>query len=74
MKISEIRECLENNIPLIWNDPEIIIGNDYTITYISEEDLEDSYEDSNDNVLLIFYNNGVSEAEVYNSEISKKLI
>jgi hypothetical protein len=68
MKISEIRECLENNIPLIWNDPEIIKGNDYTITYISEKDLD--YSD--DNILLILYNNGSSEAEVYNSEISKK--
>lgn len=44
---------------LIWNDPEPIEGNDYTVTkaIMGEE------------ISTIYYNGGLSEAEVYNDEL-----
>ena len=45
---------------LIWNDPDYIEGNDYRIT---------SMEVINDEMALIQYNQGQSEAEVFLCEI-----
>ena len=45
---------------LIWNDPDYIEGNDYRIV---------SMEVINDETALIKYNQGLSEAEVFLSEI-----
>ena len=45
---------------LIWNDPDYIEGNDYRIV---------SVEVINDEIALIKYNQGQSEAEVFLHEI-----
>lgn len=45
---------------LYWNDPDPIKGNDYkiqTLTYVTED------------IYLITYNNGHSQAEVYGHEL-----
>jgi antitoxin component of RelBE/YafQ-DinJ toxin-antitoxin module len=70
MNLKEIAKAQEGKIPMKWNDPNPIEGNDYTITYI--EDLtkrkELSEEELEDYPVLIQYGGG-SEAEVYLSEI-----
>ena len=48
---------------LVWNDPDPIEGVDYTIT---------SFQSINDEMALIEYNQGLSEAEVFISEIITK--
>jgi len=64
----ELEQAIKNNITLVWNDPDFIEENDYTITFvedlsdIDEEDLDDNYP------ILIHYGEG-SEAEVYLHEI-----
>jgi len=50
---------------LYWNDPDPIKGNDYKVTTIEVIDGETSF---------ITYNNGHSEAEVYNSELNVRNI
>ena len=74
MKLSEIRYAIKNDIPMIWNDPEPIEGNDYIINDIidvpSPEECDDL--DGHDWILTIKYNKGISEAEVYPYEISLK--
>ena len=45
---------------LIWNDPDPIEGIDYTIV---------SFQQINDEIALIQYNQGQSEAEVFLHEI-----
>ena len=62
--INDLKKAIENKASLIWNDPDPIPGNDYTITYV-EPLTEDIDEDS---PILIQYGNG-SEAEVYLHEI-----
>lgn len=62
--IEELNRAWVNNLILVWNDPDPIKGNDYTISYI--EDLNDLDEDS---PILIQYNNGGSEAQVFLHEI-----
>ena len=57
----------EYDIPLIWNDPDPIEGNDYTISYI--EDLIYLYDEDFSTPILIQYNNGLSEAQVFLHEI-----
>lgn len=61
---------------LIWNDPEPIEGNDYTINTVngmklnSYKEVYDSIADlDEDSILLITYNDGMSEAEVIPQEI-----
>jgi hypothetical protein len=34
--INELINAWKNNVPLVWNDPDPIESNDYTITYIEE--------------------------------------
>jgi hypothetical protein len=65
--LNELKKAIENKIPLVWNDPDPISGNDYTITYIEPltEDLDDY------SPILIQYGEG-SEAEVYLHEILVK--
>jgi hypothetical protein len=62
--IEELKRAWVNNLILVWDDPDPIKGNDYTISYI--EDLSDLEEDS---PILIQYNNGGSEAQVFLHEI-----
>lgn len=52
---------LKNGATLVWNDPDPIEGNDYTIVSIKE---------LNDEIALIQYNQGLSEAEVFLHEIN----
>lgn len=58
---------MKAGIPLIWNDPDPIEGNDYTITSVREMiDGEDDF-----SPILIQYGDN-SEAEVFLHEISLK--
>jgi hypothetical protein len=63
--IIDLITAIQYQIPLIWNDPDPINGNDYTISYIegitSDIDKLDP--------ILIQYNNGASEAQVFLHEI-----
>ncbi len=59
--LSQLNEELQNGVTLIWNDPDQIDGNDYTIVSMKE---------INDEIALIQYNQGLSEAEVFIHEIS----
>ena len=43
----ELKHAVNNNIPLVWNDPYAIEGNDYTITFIEPLDEIDDHEDPN---------------------------
>lgn len=61
--ISELHNAWLNKTFLIWNDPDPIEGNDYTISYL---------EVFNENNILIKYNNGNSEAQVFLHEINYK--
>jgi hypothetical protein len=60
----ELNNALLSNKVLIWNDPDPIEENDYTISSI--EDLEGLDEDS---PIFIQYNQGGSEAQVFLHEI-----
>ncbi len=63
--IQELKEAISNNVELVWNDPDPIKGNDYTISHI--EQIDDDFEE--DTPILIQYNNGGSEAQVFLHEI-----
>jgi hypothetical protein len=66
--LTELKEAVASGKKLVWNDPDPIEGNDYTISFI--EDLSDIEEDDADYVpILIQYNEGGSEAQVYLHEI-----
>jgi hypothetical protein len=52
---------LKNGATLVWNDPDPIEDNDYKIVSIKE---------LNDEIALIQYNQGLSEAEVFLHEIN----
>ena len=73
MKLSKIREALNSKTPLVWNDPDPIEGNDYTINLIADMPSKEECNDleGEDWILTIQYGGG-SEAEVYPSEISLK--
>ena len=65
MRTKQIKQALKDNKVLIWNDPDPIKGNDYIISFIEEinEDI-DRYDP-----ILIQYNKGLSEAQVFLHEI-----
>jgi hypothetical protein len=64
MTYKEVMAAMKVGIPLVWNDPDPIKGNDYTITSIREMiDGEDDF-----SPILIQYGEG-SEAEVFLHEI-----
>lgn len=66
MNLKQLIECIDNNVPLIWNDPDPIPGNDYSISYIENINIEDF---DNHTPILIQYNEGNSEAQVFLHEI-----
>ena len=70
--LSELKQAVAENKQLVWNDPDPIDGNDYTINFIEDidEDIED--EDMVDYPILIQYNDFGSEAQVYLHEIILK--
>lgn len=64
--IEELKNALKNNVILVWNDPDPIEGNDYTINYVENiEEFESSWP------ILIQYGGG-SEALVFLHEILVK--
>jgi hypothetical protein len=65
MNIQELITAIENKVSLVWNDPDPIEGNDYKISFI-EEITEDFDEHT---PILIQYNKGGSEAQVFLHEI-----
>jgi hypothetical protein len=70
--LADLKQALSENKQLVWNDPDPIKGNDYTINFIEDidEDVED--EDMVDYPILIQYNDFGSEAQVYLHEIILK--
>ena len=69
---TELKKAITDNVPLVWNDPYQIEGNDYTITFIEPLDEIDDDEDPRGFPILIQYGGG-SEAEVFLHEIIKKI-
>lgn len=66
-KLDEIREHMIMGGDVVWNDPDPIMGNDYRVVHI-----EDIYDDEDICALtpiLIRYNGGRSEAEVFLYEL-----
>jgi hypothetical protein len=63
----ELKEAIALKKKMVWNDPDPIEGNDYTITYI--EPIDDDFE--RDTPILIQYGEG-SESQVYLHEILLK--
>lgn len=70
--IAELRQAVAEGKKLYWNDPDPIEGNNYNICFIEVIDaLEDELTDIElmDCPILIQYNDGGSEAEVFLHEI-----
>jgi hypothetical protein len=61
---AELKKAIAENKKLVWNDPDPIKDNDYSITYI--EPIDDDFE--RDTPILIQYGEG-SEAQVFLHEI-----
>lgn len=70
---NQLKRAIDNNIPLIWNDPDPIKGADYTIKAVHNvEQLKDwATEEIQDFPILITYGEN-SEAEIYINEIVLK--
>lgn len=70
--LAELKQAVADKKELVWNDPDPIEGNDYTLSFI--EDIEDDVEEADmvDYHILVQYNNGGSEAQVYLHEIILK--
>lgn len=65
----QLKKAIADNVTLVWNDPDPIKGNDYTITYIEPID---EFEDKDFDIpILIQYGDG-SKAGVFIHEILKK--
>ena len=70
MTLEELKQAIKDKKVLVWNDPDPIRGNDYKISFI--EDLSEiEEEDMRGFPILIQYNKGGSEAEVFLHEILK---
>lgn len=66
--LAELKQAIVDKKKLVWNDPDPINENDYTICFIEDiNNIEDN--DIIDYPILIQYNNGGSEAQVYLHEI-----
>ena len=69
--LAELKQAISEKKVLVWNDPDPIKENDYTINFI--EDIDDEFEaDIVDYPILIQYNDFGSEAQVYLHEILVK--
>ena len=62
-----IKKHFENGGKLLWNDPDPIEGNDYTISFL--EEIPDNEEMDRTTPILIQYNGGGSEAQVFLHEL-----
>lgn len=70
MRYDELIKALNDEKDLVWDDPDPIEGNDYTIdtvTILRGEDMDDE-----DICAHIEYGDGSSQATVYISEIKVK--
>ena len=74
MTKEEIKKAQKENKQMVWADPLPIEGNDYTISYIEDLSKYDEFDDEEmeDIPILIQYNDGGSEAEVFITEIKLK--
>jgi len=70
--VIELKQALSENKQLVWNDPDPIKGNDYTINFIEDIDEDVDDDDMVDYPILIQYNDFGSEAQVYLHEIILK--
>jgi hypothetical protein len=70
--LAELKQAIAENKQLVWNDPDPIKGNDYTINFIEDIDEEFNDDDMVDYPILIQYNDFGSEAQVYLHEILVK--
>jgi hypothetical protein len=70
--LADLKQALVENQKLVWNDPEPIQGNDYTINFIEDLDEDINDDDMVDYPILIQYNDFGSEAQVYLHEILLK--
>jgi hypothetical protein len=70
--VIELKQAIADKKELVWNDDDPIDGNDYTITFIEDIDEEFDEDDFSMYPILIEYNNGGSEAQVYLHEIILK--
>ena len=70
MSKEEILKAFESGLKLVWNDPDPIEGNDYTIRSISYIDDEMAVIQYGDNTIMFDNKPCLSEAEVFISEIS----
>ena len=70
--VIELKQAIADKKELVWNDPDPIDGNDYTITFI--EDIDDEFDEDDFSMypILIQYNDFGSEAQVYLHEIILK--
>ena len=66
--IKSLITAIEYQTPLVWNDPQPIKSNDYTISWI--EGITSDFDEYTP--ILIQYNNGQSEAQVFLHEILLK--
>jgi hypothetical protein len=66
----ELKHAIDNNIPLVWNDPHSIYEKNHIISHVDY--IENCGDWVNYLPILIQYNEGKSEAEVFLSEISLK--
>jgi hypothetical protein len=60
MNIIEVKNAVIKRQKMVWNDPDPIEGNDYTVQKIWKINKETA---------IITYNDGASDAEVYLSEL-----
>jgi hypothetical protein len=70
--LAELKQAVVENKQLVWNDPDPIKGNDYTINFIEDIDEEFDEDDFSMYPILIQYNDFGSEAQVYLHEIILK--
>lgn len=63
--INELITAIQDKKTLVWNDPDPIEGNDYTISWIEEIDSDfDAF-----TPILIKYNSNFTEEQVFLHEI-----
>ena len=67
--IQQLITAIKYQKTLVWNDPDPIEENDYAISWI--EGITSDF--NRDTPILIQYNNGMSEAQVFLHEISEVL-
>lgn len=62
-----VKEHFKNGGKSLWNDPDPIKANDYVVSFL--EEIPDNEEIDRTTPILIQYNNGGSEAQVFLHEL-----